>query len=64
MSVKRKPHMVYTREFKVEALHLMEETEMKATEIAMQLGIRHNQLYKWKDQMSKQGTVPSAKRGR
>lgn len=64
MTVKRKPYKTYTREFKLEALRLMEETDKKASEIAMQLGIRRNQLYKWKDQMSKQGTVPSAKRGR
>jgi len=42
----------------------MEETYMKESEIAMQSGIRRNQLYKWKVQMGKQGTVPSAKRGR
>lgn len=64
MTVKRRPYKTYTKEFKLEALRLMEETDMKASEIAMQLGTRRNQLYKWKDQMSKQGTVPTAKRGR
>jgi len=28
------------------------------------LGIRRNQLYKWKEQMTKNGDVASAKRGR
>ena len=42
----------------------METSDRPASEIAMQLGIRCNQLYKWKEQMQKQGDVPSAKRGR
>jgi transposase len=64
MTVKRRPYKVYPEEFKLEALRLMEETDMKASEIAMQLGIRRNLLYKWKEQMSKQGKVATAKRGR
>ena len=42
----------------------MEESDRPNSEIAMQLGIRRNQLYKWKEQMTKKGDVPSAKRGR
>ena len=42
----------------------METSDRPASEIVMQLGIRCNQLYKWKEQMQKQGDVPSAKRGR
>ena len=64
MTSKRKPYKTYTREFKLEALRLMEESERPASEIAMQLGIRRNQLYKWKEQMKKTGEVPSAKKGR
>ena len=30
----------------------------------MKLGLRRNQLYKWKEQMKKKGEVPSAKKGR
>ena len=30
----------------------------------MELGIRRNQLYKWKEQMAKTGDVASARKGR
>ena len=64
MTSKRKPYKTYTKEFKLEALRLMEESDRPASEIAMQLGIRRNQLYKWKEQMKKTDEVPSAKKGR
>lgn len=64
MTVKRKPYNTYTKEFKLEALRLMEDSERPASEIATKLGIRRNQLYKWKEQMNKKGEVPSAKKGR
>ena len=60
----RKPYKTYPKEFKLEALRLMEESDRPASEIAMELGIRRNQLYKWKEQMAKRGEVPSSKRGR
>ena len=64
MTEKRKPYKTYTKAFKLEALRLLAESDRPASEIAMQLGIRRNQLYKWKEQMSKKGNVASAKRGR
>ena len=64
MTTKRKPYNTYTKEFKLEALRLMEESDRPASEVAMSLGIRRNQLYKWKEQMTKKGEVPSAKKGR
>ena len=64
MTAKRKPYNTYTKEFKLEALRLMDESDRPASEIAMQLGIRRNQLYKWKEQMIKKGDVPTAKKGR
>jgi len=64
MTTKRKPYTTYTKEFKLEALRMMDESERPASEIAMQLGIRRNQLYKWKEQMMKKGDVPTAKKGR
>jgi transposase len=64
MTSSRKPYKTYPKEFKIEALSLMEESDRPASEIAMQLGIRRNQLYKWKEQMARKGEVPSAKRGR
>ncbi len=64
MTAKRKPYNTYTREFKLEALRLMAESNRPASEIAMELGLRRNQLYKWKEQMTKKGDVPTAKKGR
>lgn len=64
MTKQRKPYTTYSKEFKLEALRLMNETDRPASQIAMELGIRRNQLYKWNDQMTKKGDVASAKRGR
>jgi len=64
MTSKRKPYKTYTKEFKLEALRLMEESDKTPTEIAMQLGLRRNQLYKWKDKMANTGDVPPSKQGR
>jgi transposase len=61
---KRKPYKTYPKEFKLEALRLMNDSDRPASEIAMQLGIRRNLLYKWKEQMAKKGNVPTTKRGR
>ncbi len=55
MTRKRKPYKTYTKEFKQEAVRLMEELDRPAAEIAMELGIRRNQLYKWKHQMQAKG---------
>ena len=60
----RKPYKTYPKAFKLEAIRLMDESDRPTSAIAMSLGIRRNQLYKWKEQMTKKGDVPSAKRGR
>ena len=64
MTSKRKPYNTYTKEFKLEAIRLMNESDRPASQIAMELGIRRNQLYKWKELMNKTGDVASAKKGR
>jgi len=64
MTSTRKPYNTYTKEFKLEALRLMEQSGRRTSEIAMELGIKRTQLYKWKEQMTKKGDVPSAKKGR
>jgi transposase len=64
MTKKRKPYKTYTKEFKLESIRMMEESDRPASEIAMKLGIRRNQLYKWKEQMNKKGDVPASKKGR
>lgn len=48
MQIKRKPYKAFTREFKTEAVRLMETSDQPSSEIARELGIRRNQLYKWR----------------
>ncbi len=55
MTRKRKPYKTYTKEFKQEAVRMMEESGRPAAEIAMELGIRRSQLYKWKEQLQIKG---------
>ncbi len=64
MTSKRRPYKTYTKEFKLEAIKLMETSDKPAADIARELGLRRNQLYKWKEQLEKSGGVASAKRGR
>ena len=45
----------FTAEFKREAVRLLESTEKPASDLARELGIRRNQLYKWKEQLSRRG---------
>ncbi len=42
----------YTKEFKLEAIRLLEAGDKPGTQIARELGIRRNMLYKWQDQLS------------
>jgi transposase len=60
----RKPYKTYTREFKQEAVRLMETTDRPAAEVAMELGIRRNQLYKWKQQLAVKGEAAFTGGGR
>ncbi|MCU7853321.1 MAG: transposase [Candidatus Thiodiazotropha sp. (ex Monitilora ramsayi)] len=65
MTRKRKPYKTYTKEFKEEAVRMMESSDRPAAEVAMELGIRRNQLYKWRDQLQqKGGNAFSGQRGR
>ena len=51
MTRKRKPYKTYTKEFKLEALRLMEESERPTSEIAMQSGKhRHPVIRKMKQE--------------
>ena len=65
MTGNRKPYKTYTREFKIEAVRLMDESDRPSSEIAVELGIRRNQLYKWKEQLAVKGDEAfPRKRGR
>ena len=55
MTRKRKPYKTYTREFKQEAVRLMTVSDKPSAEIARELGIRRNQLYKWKEELDTKG---------
>lgn len=45
----------YSKAFKLEAVRLLEQSGRPAAELARELGIRRNQLYKWKAQLSDKG---------
>ncbi len=65
MTRKRQPYKTYTREFKREAVRLMQSSDRPSAEIAAELGIRRNQLYKWKEQLEALGDAAfSGKSGR
>ena len=40
----------YTKEFKVEAVRLSEESDVSVHKVALELGIHPNTLYKWRYQ--------------
>jgi len=45
----------FTREFKQEAVRLLEQGQRPAAAIARELGIPRNRLYKWQAQLAKAG---------
>ena len=49
---KRKHH---NKEFKLEAVRLLELGEKSGAQLALELGIQRNQLYKWQAQLKKHG---------
>ena len=48
----RKPYKQYSREFKLEAIRLAEAGDKTASQVARELGIRVNQLWKWTQQLA------------
>ncbi len=45
--------VTFSKEFKIEAVRLLDLGKKSAVELALELGVRRNQLYKWKEQLSK-----------
>lgn len=45
----------FTQTFKAEAVRLLEQSGKPAAEVARELGVRRNQLYKWQTQITAQG---------
>ena len=45
----------YTREFKTEAVRLAEKSDKSMVDLAQELGIHQNTLYKWRRQLLAEG---------
>jgi len=45
----------FSKEFKKEAVRLLESTNTPAVDLARELGVRRNQLYKWQEQLRSKG---------
>jgi transposase len=64
LSTKQKPpavnsersRTIYTKEFKLQAVEMLRLGQKNATELAMELGIRRNMLYKWAEALDKNGS--------
>ena len=50
-------HKPFTPEFKREAVQLLASGSRAASELARELGIRRNQLYKWQREFQARGAV-------
>ena len=50
-----KKRTMFTKEFKREAVRLLEEGKKTGADLARELGIKRNQLYKWKEEIDKHG---------
>lgn len=57
-----RPRKHFTREFKWEAVRLLEAGQRPVTEIARELGIPRNRLYKWQAQLAKEGAALGLRR--
>lgn len=45
--------VTFSKEFKIEAVRLLDLGKKSAVELALELGVRRNQLYKWKEQLGR-----------
>jgi len=54
----------FSREFKLEALRLLERGDKPGMQLAMELGIRRNMLLKWRDELKAKGENAFAGAGR
>ena len=45
----------HSKEFKQEAIRLLDEGNRPVSEIALQLGVKRTLLYRWRDQMKEKG---------
>ena len=54
----------YNREFKLEAVRLLELAQKPAAQLALELGIRRNLLYKWQRDLRGKGAAAFRGQGR
>ena len=54
----------YSREFKLEAVRLLELGQKPAAQLALELGIRRNLLYKWQKDLQGKGEAAFRGQGR
>ena len=54
----------FSREFKLEAVRLLEHSDKPPNEIAIELGIKRNQIYKWQEQLHAKGEDAFSGKGR
>jgi transposase len=59
--VKRK---TYSRQFKLEAIRRLEQGDKAASDLARELGIPRNRLYKWQQDLARQGEAAFGGSGR
>jgi transposase len=45
----------FSRQFKLEAVRLFEHSDKSGAELARELGVRRNQLYKWRREVQMRG---------
>jgi transposase-like protein len=45
----------FSPEFKREAVRLLETAQKSSADLARELGVRRNQLYKWKEHLNRRG---------
>jgi transposase-like protein len=54
----------FTREFKLEAVRLLELGDKEASVLARELGVPRNRLYKWRDEIKKHDVAAFPGKGR
>ncbi len=54
----------FSKEFKLEAVRLLEATNKPTADLARELGVRRNQLYKWQEQLRVKGEDAFPGKGR
>jgi transposase len=54
----------YSKEFKTEAVRLLNSGDKPASELAMELGVKRTLLYRWRDQLKAKGESAFSGSGR